>query len=190
MTDKSKSVKNVKYVTLDKSKSIKSRPVKQPDVNLLDDNEYDNNYDQNKTVRLSSTKYKPPATVTGDRAEDIKEKLKFYKRVDSDKVRFLPIGTKIKYVEVLDDGKFKFKTGGSITVNKAPVYLVLIANRKTWSVQLDKHIIFEEEFDMIRKDYEDQIEKLNNHILKLQNTIINLNDELHEIKGTKKRSKN
>jgi len=137
----------------------------------------------NNRTRLADTKRKasnPSAMYTDP--EDVKEKLRFYKRIDSDKVIDLSLGTRVKYVEVLEDGTFKYKPGGVIMVNKAPVYLVLVENRKSWSVQLDKHVIFVEHFEMVRKHYELRIKKLNDRIDQIEKVNTNLHHENARLK--------
>lgn len=155
---------------------------------LVDDSDSDSEngktqMNMKKITRLSNTTRKPenPASVYVD-ADDLKEKLKYYKRIESDKVGDIPLGSRIKYVEVLQNGTFKYKPGGVITVNHAPEYLVLMANSKSWSVQLDRHIIFVERFELIRKAYEDKINELNQQIIRLQESNKNLYNELKILK--------
>jgi len=128
--------------------------------------------EQNKLTRLTEKdkRITDPAVIYTS-AEDLKEKLQFYKRVKSNDIASIPLGTRIKYIEVLPDGKFKYKPGGVIIVNKAPEYLVLAANRKSWSVQLSKHIIFIEQFEMVRKNYEKTIRELTAEVEKLRETV-------------------
>jgi hypothetical protein len=118
-----------------------------------------------KNVRLQeSTKRKPdPITIFTD-PEDLKEKLKYYDRVESKNIADIPLGSRVKYIEVLEDNRFKYKPGGVIIVNKAPQYLILAENKKSWSVQLDRHIIFVERFELARKHYENTIKKLTDRV--------------------------
>jgi len=187
-------------------KQIKSTNRKQikSEVNLLVDSDLDNDTDNNtdndsdttlnkeennlnKFTRLSynDEKYKQikqanPAD-TYNNPDDIKKKLQYYKRIESDDVINIPLGMRIKYVEILDNDEFKYKPGGALILNKAPEYLVLAANRKTWSVQLETHIIFVEEFERVRTNYDQTIKNLNNQIEKLKyqnNTLIKENSQL------------
>ena len=100
--------------------------------------------------------------------DEIKEKLKLYDRINSVDVKDLIAGTRITYIEVLNDGKFKFKTGGVIIVNSYPKYLVLINNNKSWSVQLDRHIIFKERYHEVIKNYTNKIKELEKKIKNLE----------------------
>ena len=157
--------------------------------NLLDDDDDDkNNILKSKkytNTKLAKTEHKQvdPASFYTD-PDELKEKLKYYKRVESSKVADLPMGTRIKYIEVLQNNMFKYKPGGVIMVNKAPVYLVLAENRKSWSVQLKTHIIFVEQFDQIRKNYETLIKSLTDKIDQM--TIANTNLRIRNIELEKK----
>jgi hypothetical protein len=122
--------------------------------------------------------------------EDIKKKLEFYKRVQTEDLANIPLGMRIKYVEILDNGTYKYKPGGVVIVNKAPDYLVLTGNRKSWSVQLANHIIFVEEYDLVRKNYEQKIKNLNNQIEKLKQSNNKLQNDLkNNSKQVNKKSK-
>lgn len=146
-------------------------------------------------TRLTDATKKPPnpAAIYASR-EEFEEKLKYYRRVESDKIIDLPLGTRVKYVEVLNNGTFKCKQGGVIIVNKAPTYLVLAQNRNSWSVQLSSHIIFVERFEEVRKNYEAHIKKLTtdidamtemNKVLKAKNCVYEKADN----EKTKKKNK-
>jgi hypothetical protein len=87
--------------------------------------------------------------------------------VPVDKLEDLALGTRIKYVEVIEtimpDGNitksFKLKPGGVIIVNGGEYLVLAGGNRKTWSVQLSKHIIFLERFEQVRAEYEKRIKE-------------------------------
>lgn len=77
-----------------------------------------------------SDDYTTDPTIIYSHTDELKDKLKFYKRVLSAELSSMPLGTRVKYVEVMADEKFKYKPGGVITVNKSPTYFVLAANKK------------------------------------------------------------
>lgn len=181
----SKTNKNVKYVevkpktntTYNNTKYNNTKyndtKYKKDEVNLLvedDDSEIEESEIKRKTIRLSETGWKPK-TSESTSPEELKQKLINYKRVDPDKVKDIPLGTHVKYVEVIDTGKFKYKPGGFITFNQAPTYLILVENGKSWSVQLSNHIIFVEQFHYVRKEYEDKIAALEKQVESLKKQI-------------------
>ena len=93
--------------------------------------------------------------------------MKYYDHVPVDKLEDLALGTRIKYVEVIEtmmpDGNitksFKLKPGGVIIVNGGEYLVLAGGNRKTWSVQLSRHIIFLERFEQVRAEYEKRIKE-------------------------------
>lgn len=103
--------------------------------------------------------------------DEIKQKLSLYDRINTNDVKNLQLGTRISYIEVLDNGTYKYKLGGVIIANNAPQYLVLTNNGKSWSVQLDKHIIFKEQYHAVIKEYTDKIKKLEKIIKQREDTI-------------------
>lgn len=172
--------KRVKYIEV---KATPAKKVPKQKVNLLEDDvdEKTNKPDNPKAYKntlerlADSEKRRPddPSTIYADAAE-IREKLKNYNRIQSKDVINIPLGTRIKYVEVMPDGKYKYKPGGNIIVNKAPEYLVLTSNRKSWSVQLATHIIFVEHFEAIRKEFEKKIKELTEELKTKQDVNENL----------------
>lgn len=105
----------------------------------------------------------PTATLSYD---EIKNKLINYEQIDD--TASLVHGNKIKYFEILDNGKYKFKLGGCVIVNKHPVYIVLTNGKTSWSVQLENHIIFREiDIDTVRLKYEEIIKKKDKQIAEL-----------------------
>ncbi len=98
--------------------------------------------------------------------EEIKNRLTNYEQISD--TQHLVYNNKIIYFEILPNGKYKFKPGGNLIVNKHPVYIVLSNGKKTWSVQLDKHIIFREiDLDSIKKKYEEIIKDKDKQIKEL-----------------------
>jgi hypothetical protein len=172
--------KRVKYIEV-KAAPAKKKPKEK--VNLLEDDidEKTNKPDNPKAYKntlerlADSEKRRPddPSTIYAD-ATEIREKLKNYNRIQSKDVINIPLGTRIKYVEVMPDGKYKYKPGGNIIVNKAPEYLVLTSNRKSWSVQLATHIIFVEHFETVRKEFETKIKTLTEELKNKQKVNENL----------------
>jgi archaellum component FlaC len=113
--------------------------------------------------------------------EELKEKMKDYKRVLSSDVKNIKPDTKIRYIEVLDEG-FRYKPGGFLIVNSYPDYIVLVNGNRKWSVQLKNHIIFTEiSIDSIRKEYEDIINKKNIEIDELKSIIQTKNKEIKKL---------
>ncbi len=113
------------------------------------------------------TKIAPITTLTRD---EIKNKLSNYEQIVN--TESLAHGEKIKYFEILPDGKYIFKPGGTVIVNKHPVYIVLTNGKTNWSVQLDKHIIFREiDVNSIRIKYEEIIRKKDKQITELLHLI-------------------
>ena len=105
-----------------------------------------------------------PDTTIFMSPNELKEKLKLYDRIETDDIKNLKLGTRIAYIEVLPDNKFKYKSGGVVIVNSAPTYLMLANNNKSWSVQLDKHIIFREQY----QSYMNKIKELEKENKKLK----------------------
>lgn len=186
-------------------KSSSRKTIKNP-VNLLEDSDSSDNSDDssqnkqnndpNKLTRLSyqdegykrSQKKKQNQNEAVTTPEDIREKLKFYKKVDDTNIANIQLGMRIKYVEVFDDGTYKFKPGGELIVNKAPDYIVLAGNRKSWSVQLATHIIFVEQLDLVRRNYEQQITHLMTQNNKLKNSNNKYTEEINILKTIVKNS--
>lgn len=125
--------------------------------------------------------YKKPITTATEllSPEEIKTRLKNFYRLLPDNIIDLPINTRIQYFQVLPENKFKYRSGGTLIINKAPLYLILSNGRKNWSVQLDSHIIFAgEDIDKIKEEYEKKllekdkkIKHLTLYIKNLKNTI-------------------
>ena len=153
------------------NKSLSKKRLKE-EVNLLEDSNSDKSNeekDPNKLTRLSyndepykkyqEKKLLDPAAILIS-PNEIKDKLIFYARMKSDDIPNIQLGLRIKYIEILEDGSYKYKPGGELIINKSPDYLVLAGNRKSWTVQLSKHIIFVEQIGQIRNNYEQKINDL------------------------------
>lgn len=144
--------------------------------------------DSTKTEKLIDTVYKrlKDPSLTYLNGEEVKEKLKLYTRIMSKDLINLPLGCRIKYIEVVDTDTFKYKSGGVVVVNEAPKYFVLASNKKTWSVQLLKTIVFREKFEMVREEYETTIKNLKTELKKAHNSIVRFNTAKHKVKKEKK----
>lgn len=106
--------------------------------------------------RLTDDDYKrPPLTVSDILSpEEVKRILRNYEQVTN--LSSLLQGDIVKYFEILDNGKYKYKPGGRVIVNKQPDYIVLSNGKKSWSVQLNKHVLFREiDIDKIILKYEE-----------------------------------
>jgi hypothetical protein len=103
-----------------------------------------NSNPNSKFKKLSEDNYVKEDKSASDMltADEIKDRLQNYERIYEEDMHNLKIDDKIRYFEVLEGGKFKYKPGGFLLVNKAPEYLVLVTSRGSWSVQLKNHIIF------------------------------------------------
>lgn len=142
------------------------------------------NTNKDGSIRLADTPQReqnPTAKLLN--ADEVKQKLKNFTLVTQNKIKDLDVGTFIRYVEVLEDGTYKYKPGGAIKVNKAPEYLVLISNNKSWSVQLSKHVVFVERFEDVRKDLEHENKKLKKQIETLKKSNLELHTRLSELES-------
>ena len=113
-----------------------------------------------KNKRLINDKYKKPVITATELLshDEINERLKNFYRVSPNDISNLSVNTRIQYFQVSEDGNYKYRTGGSLIVNKAPVYLILSNGRKNWSVQLKSHIIFAgHDIEKVREEYEKKI---------------------------------
>lgn len=107
--------------------------------------------------------------------EQIEEKLKYYERVDDDKVKYIKTGTYLRYFITDRDGKKRFRNGG-ILYRKFPEFFVMMSNNVTWTVSIEgtsfwkklkpEELLTECEEDVENKD--DEIEKLKREIRKLK----------------------
>ena len=92
-------------------------------------------------------------TVNEDK-EKVLELLKDYVRIPHEYCEHLVLGSKIKYIS--DEGNFR--TGGILTKNGFPNYIVLLNPYKklTWSVNLKKNNIFMEDLRKVEKEKKDK----------------------------------
>lgn len=118
--------------------------------------------------RLTDDDYKKPYLTVSDilSPEEIKQILRNYEQVTD--LCSLVQGDIVKYFEMLANGKYKYKPGGRVLINKQPDYLVLSNGRKSWSVQLNKHVIFREiDIDKIILKYDEIVKKKDKRIEEL-----------------------
>jgi hypothetical protein len=124
-------------------------------------------------------------------ADEIKVRLRNYDRVMEEDLLNLEMDEKIRYFEVLDDGKFKYKPGGFLLVNGAPDYLVLTTSKGSWSVQLENHVIFKsKDIDVIEETHRLEIDKLKQNeerlyklLIKQKNMIARLRHRIDELEN-------
>ena len=106
-------------------------------------------------------------------ANDIKKRLKNFDKVSESDLDDLVNGDYVRYFEVLEDGKFKYKPGGFVLVNGFPTYLVLTNNGFNWSVQLDSNIIFKaKDIDKIQEEHDLEIDKLKMEKIELHTLLL------------------
>ena len=101
---------------------------------LIESDASDNDDQMNKK---GSDRKMIPSDMLGE--QDIRQRLINYKVVED--IKELVPGDQIVYFEKLDNGKYRYKPGGFIAINRSPDYLVVTNGRSKWSVQLDSHII-------------------------------------------------
>ena len=94
---------------------------------------------------------------------EIKTRLQGFIQIHEDNYKDIDIGIWIRYIS--DEGKYR--TGGILVHNKAPKYFVLKNpnNEITWSVNLEKNIIFMKDIGAKR---DEMIEKNNLYRLSLE----------------------
>jgi hypothetical protein len=107
--------------------------------------------------------------------EEIKDKLKDYKRVDD--IKDVPLNTHLRYF-VIDKKtkKHSFRLGGFLVRKDEPdKYVILSNNDISWSVNTQTALFFRKQSnDDIRDEYEKKIEKLEKKIIKLEKELENI----------------
>jgi len=98
-------------------------------------------------VRLTEDDYKRPELTFTDKlsTDEIKEKLKGYKRVNTvGELEQIPLGTHIRYFDYKDD-EYLFRTGGILLNKKGiPNYIVLGNGKKSWCPQIKTCAFFKQ----------------------------------------------
>lgn len=108
--------------------------------------------------RIGQDNYVKDDTTYQDTINEDKDKvlelLKDYVRIPYEFCEHLVLGAKIKYIS--NDGYFR--TGGILTKNGYPNYIVLLNPYKkiTWSVNLKKNNIFMEDLRKVEKEKKDK----------------------------------
>lgn len=108
--------------------------------------------------RIGQDNYVKDETTYQDTINEDKDKvlelLKDYVRIPYDFCEHLVLGAKIKYIS--NEGYFR--TGGILTKNGFPNYIVLLNPYKkiTWSVNLKKNNIFMEDLRKVEKEKKDK----------------------------------
>jgi len=166
-------------------------------VNLLESDSSDSNSDSNsdnsntpkaqKNYKDNNVKQIHAATdmLTN---EEIKDRLKNYERVDKEDADKIVPGTRVQYFEELKDGSLKYRPGGTMIVNKSPTYMVMSNGRITWSIQLEKIILFKEkDYDALKKDYENKLKEKDLEIIALRKKLGELLSASNKSKSSKKR---
>lgn len=126
-----------------------------------------------RTQRLTYDTYKRPKKTVQDKltAEDIEEKLKFYRRVDD--IIDVALNTHTRYFSIDKKGKKLFRLGGFITKKgNNGKYVVLSNGRSSWSVQIDSSIFYKkltleelaEEYEYIIKQKDIKYKKLKSYV--------------------------
>ena len=115
-------------------------------------------------------------------AEEIKEKLRYYKQVKSTKeLSKIPLHTQIKYFKI-DNNDSKFRIGGRLKSKKnADTYIVLYNNKKSWSVDTQHAIFFKK---MTAEEMEKQSKE---RIQQLENQISDLKSDFNKVKKENKK---
>jgi hypothetical protein len=130
--------------------------------------------------RLTNTSYSRPVktyqeTLTN---EEIKEKLKDYKKVND--IKTVSIGTHIRYFST--DAKTNeklFRLGGSLNkIDPEGKFIILSNGTTTWSVQIPTSIFFQK---MTEAEYKDEIKKELKKELKKEKTEQS-DDEISDLK--------
>ncbi|CAH6420981.1 Hypothetical protein KVN_LOCUS92 [uncultured virus] len=114
--------------------------------------------------------------------EDINNMLEDYKKIDD--IGLIQIGTHVRYIIIDENNNKKFRTGGNlINLSKYPLYVILGNGNKTWSVQVDTAVFYRKlSIEEIKKEYEGEIEELENEIIAQKKTINNLKNYIIELK--------
>ena len=128
--------------------------------------------------RIGQDNYVKDETTYQDTINEDKDKvlelLKDYVRIPYDFCEHLVLGAKIKYIS--NEGYFR--TGGILTKNGFPNYIVLLNPYKkiTWSVNLKKNNIFMEDLRKVEKEKKDK-----DNLYKLYNAgMLVVKDKEHE----------
>ena len=148
--------------------------------------------DNKVTKRLSyDKKYERPNKTYQDSLsnQDIKEKLKDYKKVDN--INTVSIGTHIRYFTIDSKTEEKqFRLGGTLTrVDPEGRFIVLGNGTLSWSVQVPNTIFYQK---MSESEYKEELKKeLKKEITKEEKLYVNDDNEIlkKELKSISKKHK-
>ncbi len=145
-----------------------------------------------KLKKIGQDKYKRPLETLQDKLtkEEIEAKLEDYQLVkDISKVQ---IGTHIRYFTIGENGKKKFRLGGSLVRNDGlPTYVILSNNNVTWSVQTENTVFFAKlTYKELKEEYENIIEEKDKEIKGMAIEIKKLREKLDDLKSEIKSKKN
>jgi len=106
--------------------------------------------------------------------EEIKEKLKDYKKVED--ISKVPVNSHLRYFSLIEDPKTKktkkvFRMGGLLkNKDNYDKYVILTNGKQSWSVNTQKSVFFKKmNTDDIHVKYQDEISELKKIIKKLKN---------------------
>lgn len=180
---------SIHSVELDEtSNKIQNKGVKKT-VNMIEDSddEYENPKSNSKTKAKSSKVPDADDLIT---AQEVKKKMENFKIVKMADVKNLTLGRRIQYFQAVKqaDGttKYVYKPGGILVYIKHPDYVTLSNGLMRWSVQLKKHILFEECIDEIKRKTAEAIREKDKMIEALRNSLLLRTKELEKIKKTTK----
>lgn len=188
--------KKIKMVTIgesayDKLLNRERKNKKYKNVNLLSSSSSSSDKTEvynNKHRKYSNTDAYSDNNVTDSMTwDEIKKRIVNYNQIAGEDLKNMPTNTKIRYFEILENGKYRYKPGGTVIVNKYPDYLVLSnGTNRTWSVQLNKHIIFMQmDIDEIKNRYEQILIEKNKKIDQYRHYIEKLLSENEQLKKAK-----
>lgn len=148
---------------------------------LLED-DYDNNNDDNHYDE-SSSKSVWIEKLNNLTPEEIKDRLKNFTQIPTDKVDSIPTQTKIQYLYKFNN-VYRYRPGGTLQYNGAPEYIVLTNGDKKWSIQLKNAVIFrEKDFDEMKQEYENKLDKYRLCVKKQKQIINDLKKKLQLFSG-------
>ena len=152
-----------------------------------------------KRITKNSGYSKPDKTYQESLSnQDIKEKLKEYKKVVD--IRTVSIGTHIRYFSIDPKSKEKiFRLGGTLNkVDPEGKYVVLSNGSITWSVQIPNAIFFQKMTDVefkeelkkeIKKEIMSEVQHTDEDLEDLKKEIKNLKTKIEQYKETEKKYK-
>lgn len=137
-----------------------------------------------KSERMTKTNYKRPKQTFTDKLnmdkEAIMDQLVGYKQVET--LEDVKLGTFVKYFSKMKDGTRKFRLGGRlINMKNLPLYVVLEAKKKMWSVQVKDTIFYvKQTIESVMEEYEEKIEKIEFKNKALKTLLFKLKKEIKQ----------